>query len=188
MRATQILSEEHRLIERGLAVGRAMARRLRQGLEVNPDDLLELLDFCAGFADGHHHAKEEDLLFPWMESQGMSATMGPLACMRAEHDQGREMIRFVREKTPDLPATAADAAQGLEAFAEHLQAHIFKEDNILFPMADRLGDGDDQLLPAYAEKIPDADVVEAGYRRSIERLEAAYPGVAVPEVKVGVSV
>ncbi len=175
MQATRILSEEHQLILRALAAGRGMAERLRQGGEVRRADVATLVEFVRGFADRHHHAKEEEVLFPWMEARGFSRTYGPLACMLAEHESGRQLVREIEALGKTLPADPGRCAAAIEMFATHLEHHIAKEDQMLFPMADRLGDGDGEILPRYASALPDAAVALRKYQAMVLDLERSFP-------------
>lgn len=78
MKATQVLMEEHRVIERVLNSLQAGADRLECGQPVRPEFFLDAADFIKGFADGCHHKKEEGVLFIKMEQAGMPAQGGPL--------------------------------------------------------------------------------------------------------------
>lgn len=171
MRAIEILKQEHQVILRGLAIGRDLARRLRGGEDGLAPAVLRLGEFLRDFADRHHHAKEEDLLFPWMGAMGMPIDAGPIACMLQEHDLGRAYVRDILAAASDLPAARKVAAGALDGFAILLEQHIMKEDQILFAMADRLGDGDATLLAAYDAAQPDRELTEATARRTIEELE-----------------
>jgi hemerythrin-like domain-containing protein len=68
MKATNVLSEEHRVIERVLNTLEAGAGKLESGQAVRPEFFLSATDFIKGFADGCHHMKEEGVLFKRMES------------------------------------------------------------------------------------------------------------------------
>ena len=58
----EILSDEHRLIERMLTEVETRVLRDEPGV---PVDFVETaLDFFSSFADGSHHHKEERVLFP----------------------------------------------------------------------------------------------------------------------------
>lgn len=81
-----------------------------------------------------HFAAEEEVLFPAFEaSSGM--TCGPTAVMRMEHDEARELLLDLSE------AIAAQDADGVRGYGEALlillQQHNMKEENILYPMAQR---------------------------------------------------
>ena len=67
MSATDVLKDEHRGIERMLAIVEAASSRLAAGGDVPADLYLNAVDFFRGFTDGCHHAKEEAKLFPALE-------------------------------------------------------------------------------------------------------------------------
>lgn len=131
----QILKDEHRVIEKVLnAMERQMAR------PVDRDFFRSALDFLRNFADGCHHAKEEEQLFPALESAGIPRENGPIGCMLHEHEQGRALIRLMADNV-DAAANGDETAtrnvrQATASYIALLRQHIFKEDNVLFQMAD----------------------------------------------------
>jgi hemerythrin-like domain-containing protein len=139
MEATDILMNEHRVIERVLLALETAAQRAEQGQDVRPGFFLEGADFVKGFADGCHHQKEEGVLFKEMVAAGMPQNAGPVGMMLLEHEEGRNYTRAMREAagkwqagdTGARPAVIA-AARG---YADLLRQHIQKEDGILYPMA-----------------------------------------------------
>jgi len=135
-----VLIEEHRVIEGVLA---ALERHIA-ALDQEPfpyEFLSEAIDFFRSFADGCHHAKEEELLFPLLEQRGVPREHGPIGCMLKEHVQGRGYVGAMRAQLDDARAGSAEARAALRAAAlnyiEMLRQHIYKEDNILFQMAIR---------------------------------------------------
>jgi hemerythrin-like domain-containing protein len=62
-------------------------------------------------------------------------------------------------------------ATSLTRYIELLEDHIQKENRVLFVMAERLGNGDAELLPAYAKTVPDAEKLDARFQKLLERLE-----------------
>lgn len=142
MEATDILSSEHRVIERVIAALEAGADRLENGQEIRVSFFTDAADFIAGFADGCHHKKEEGVLFIAMQAQGMPAQGGPIGVMLAEHEQGRIYTRAMRasaERLEQGDITAREAVvQNARGYANLLRNHIAKEDTILFPMAARV--------------------------------------------------
>jgi hemerythrin-like domain-containing protein len=96
MEATQILMDEHRVIERVLGALEAVAARMSSGASVRAEFFLEAADFIAGFADGCHHRKEEGVLFPALEAAGIPRAGGPVGVMLAEHEEARAITRGLR--------------------------------------------------------------------------------------------
>jgi len=101
-----------------------------------------IIDIIRNFADGLHHAKEEDLLFPALGKKGFSAQQGPIGVMLNEHIQGRNYVKGIADnlvlfKKGDKAAVTA-IYQNMTGYAELLTSHIMKENNILFRMADNV--------------------------------------------------
>lgn len=155
MTPTEILSSEHRVIEQVLVCLERLIEESGAAGRLDAQVATDVLEFIREFADRCHHGKEEDQLFPAMEARGFSPQRGPTAVMRSEHDTGRAHVRAMRDA---VPAAATGDASALGLFAEHgrafvalLSQHIAKEDQILFPMADRAIDavGQAELLERF---------------------------------------
>jgi hemerythrin-like domain-containing protein len=103
-------------------------------------------------AMAHHLAMEEDVLFPAFEARtGM--TSGPTEVMRMEHAQMRDLLQEMAK------AVAAGNQNGYLGLSETLnmlmQQHNLKEENMLYPMADRvLGDERGGLIHAMEALAP----------------------------------
>jgi hemerythrin-like domain-containing protein len=142
MLATQILMEEHRVIERVLTALQRAADRVAEGEGIRPTFFLNAALFIKNFADGCHHRKEEGVLFVAMQESGVPREGGPVGVMLAEHEQGRAFNREMKDAAEkwekgDLSARAA-VVHNARGYVTLLRQHIHKEDNILFPMADRM--------------------------------------------------
>ncbi len=142
MKAIDILVEEHRVIERVLDLLEAAAKKLENGQYVPPEFFLLAVDFIRGFADGCHHQKEEGVLFVRMQAQGIPTDGCPLGVMLAEHALARQYTRALLTAAQDLHAGDMSAVnraiQSSRSYVALLRQHIFKEDNILFPLAEQV--------------------------------------------------
>jgi hemerythrin-like domain-containing protein len=142
MKATQILMEEHRVIERVLAALETGAQRLEHGEGIRAGFFLDAADFVKGFADGCHHKKEEGVLFKALVASGLPAENGPIAVMLADHEQGRAYTRAMRQAAQKLElgdlAARGEIVQSARGYVSLLRQHIAKEDGVLFPLADRV--------------------------------------------------
>ena len=146
---TQVLKDEHRVIEKVLD---AMERALCHDA-VDRSFFEKALDFFRNFADGCHHAKEEEELFPVLEASGIPREGGPIGCMLNEHEEGRSLVRNIAENleaAAGADRTAVGAVRQAAAnYVELLRQHIQKEDNILFVVADQaLGSEEKKLMLA----------------------------------------
>jgi len=184
MRAIDELMGEHRAIERMLSVLGSIATRLERNEAVSAEDLQEILEFLQVFADGCHHAKEEDLLFPAMEQAGMPRNQGPIGVMLDEHVVGRgyvrAMARAVEAYAQGEAAAGREIARNANGYVALLSGHIQKEDQILYPLARRmLSEQEDRRL------LNDFRLVENGrvgpgrheaFHELLDRLSASYLG------------
>ena len=163
MKATQILMEEHRVIERVLMALETAALRLEADKPLQTGFFFEAADFIKGFADGCHHKKEEGGLFKSMAQHGLSEQVGPVAVMLAEHEQGRAFTIAMREAALKQGAGDQTAKQAIisnaRSYTSLLRQHIAKEDGVLFPMADRLIPPQDQdKLTSSFERIEQEEI------------------------------
>jgi len=181
MKATEILIREHDLILRGIRVLEAMARIANNATPVPAADAGAIIDFIRKFADGIHHAKEEGVLFPAMEAAGIPRQGGPIGMMLMEHDEGRAAVRKMDEAVSAFgtgPAALEAFSRAAFDYSTLLSNHIFKENNVLFRMADQVipSAQDAVMVAAYDEH--EAKVAGPGERERfqavIETLEMAY--------------
>jgi hemerythrin-like domain-containing protein len=124
------LVDEHVVIKRWLA----LIPKVVAALDNQPDDAWQWIEqgvaLIQNYADRYHHAKEEDILFKYVDE-----SMEIIQVMHEEHVMGRNHRKAVSEaiKTQDK----VKAATHLLAFRELLTQHIKKEDEILYPWIDR---------------------------------------------------
>ncbi len=122
-----------------------MLRGILKAKDSIDDNMLSIIkdtvDFAKNFTDRCHHGKEESVLFPALNDVGMPKDEGPIAVMLREHKQGREIIERIEaslEGYKDGNASMNDIIQGIEEYVMLMQHHIFKENNILFNIADMM--------------------------------------------------
>ena len=149
---TRVLRDEHQRI---LDVADAL-----EGLLADPDGadfrrLEKCIRFIRLFADACHHGKEEDLLFPALQEQGLPRDSGPIAVMLHEHRLGRRFASTMADNVDAARAGDTEAWSRLERagrdYVGLIRGHILKEDNVLFGMADQLvaGTACTKLCAAY---------------------------------------
>jgi hemerythrin-like domain-containing protein len=144
--------------------------------------LESIVDIIKNFADGLHHAKEENQFFPFLANRGFSLSQGPVAVMLHEHAQGRDFVKGMAENIPLYKGGNASALgkiySNMAGYAELLENHIGKENNILFRMADRaLSETDHQdLLKQFEEaEITHSSVSSSeDYIKKIKHLTSVY--------------
>jgi len=146
--STEVLIKEHEMIREVLVLLNDVIQRLDSGSQIPISDIRDIVVFIQVFADRYHHGKEEDLLFPALEAAGMARDGSPIGIMLMEHGEGRQLVQKMREalKTEDMFQFSENARN----FVTLLDQHIFKENNILYPMADR------SLSPNQQEELKNA--------------------------------
>ena len=141
MKPTDILKSEHDAIQTMLKVTEAVCDKLEAQEKVNPDHLKQIVEFIRVFADQCHHGKEEDLLFKALEEAGVPKEGGPIGAMLTEHDMGRRYVKKMSEASTAFGKGNTKAAKQFIDNARNyvilLSQHIYKENNVLFPLADR---------------------------------------------------
>jgi hemerythrin-like domain-containing protein len=174
MTATEVLRHEHKIILKVLDAVRHEAQAIGDTGKLSLEKLDKILDFFRVFVDRCHHGKEEEYLFPTMEKRGVPADKGPIPVMLHEHMGGRNTVKaiaeaLVRVRQGDAAATEA-VAVNLAILDEHLRSHIDKENEVLFPMADKVFTPEDQQgLMASFEKH-EAEEIGAGVHEKYHQL------------------
>lgn len=184
MKPTEQLKEEHKAIKLMLKVLEKVCEMLQKNERVKPDDIDKIIDFIRTFADRCHHGKEEDLLFPAFEELGIPKEGGPIGVMLSEHEMGRSYLRgmndaFSRYRTGDEKASV-DFVKNARGYISLLTDHIYKEDNILYPMGEmRLSMEKEKELLENFEKI-ERERIGPGkheeYHRLLHHLSEVYLG------------
>jgi hemerythrin-like domain-containing protein len=171
---TEILKHEHVVIQLVLGAAEREAQAMAREGRANRERVEKMLDFLVNFADRCHHAKEERLLFTRMQERGTPRNSGPLAVMLAEHEEGRSRLRAVRENLPQAAsgdrAALAAVSDNLLAYVRLLRAHIEKEDDVLYPVADGMFSQEDQAALAEAFDKVEAEEMGEGVHEKYHKL------------------
>ncbi len=153
MLATEHLMKEHQLILKYVDL---MERSVELSSKSGHTALLFektpfFIEFIHEFADKFHHAKEENILFRYLEEMGVLTHCNPIPQMLNEHGKARKLVLDMENAllTNDKDKLESNSAQ----YARLLKEHIYKEDNILYPMGERgLSDtAKSSLLKEYTE-------------------------------------
>ncbi len=113
-------------------------RALNNSIEVDKTIVMQMLSIFNDLSDvNKHYRRKENLLFPFLESKGIT---GPPTVMWGKHDEARaylknaiEILNNAKEKTAAELAEIIDNV--LEPASRSITDMVMKEDEILFPMA-----------------------------------------------------
>jgi len=174
---TQVMVDEHKLILRMIALVEKNTELLEQGKFRNWQFYLDAIDFIRNYADRFHHAKEEDVLFIELIKNGMPEKQSPIEAMHMEHDQGRAYVRAMEDAAQKAldgeTGQAVIIAENAKGYAALLRGHIEKEDEILYPLAERILPEAvrDRMLEAYDNAEVKTPGLEDKYRKLVENYE-----------------
>lgn len=141
---TRILSDEHQNI---LKLINALVKEcdiLELGGDLDKTFFTKAIDFIRNYADKFHHAKEENVLFVELCKDTVQMHCNPIQQMLYEHDLGRNFVKNMEEGLKEN--NKKGVIENARGYAQLLQEHVYKEDNILYPMADEALNQETQKL------------------------------------------
>jgi len=169
MEPIEVLRREHSMVR--LVLG-AASRDLDQIATTRAADVAELerlIDFFRYFANACHDPKEEDLLFCMLHRRGLSWETWPLDELLREHEEMRVTLDSAADWLPLLhrgePAALEPLVHNLRLYLSLLDAHVQKEEDLVFPLALRYLTSDDveELRHAF-DLIEEEEGAEEGVR------------------------
>jgi hemerythrin-like domain-containing protein len=173
MEAIGRLMAEHQVILRVVDALGVFGDSVRRG-GGDREELFRFLTFIRDYADALHHGKEEEILFVAMVEAGFPRDAGPIAVMLSEHDVGREyvaaMLGLAGTRVEWSPEDREELYVAARGYADMLRAHARREDEILYPAAER------RLSPAAQDRVDarcaefDARAAQEGTRERLEQL------------------
>jgi len=149
---------------------------------------LKHIDLAVGlirnYADGFHHVKEENLLFPLLVKKGFSTDQGPIPVMLHDHAEARKYVKGMTEEIENIrkgdTSSFTILYENMQGYIDLLRAHIRKENNVLFRMADEKLSTDEQeeLIKTFSamEKTTYNPGMIDRFITEIEGLEVIYKG------------
>ncbi len=135
-----IFKAEHQIILKNLEELDWLAREIgkEKGFEEIKPQLKRLREISALLLETEsHHQREEQVLFPRLEKHDVT---GPPQVMVAEHVELRKTKKLLAQLVKSAGSIDySEFVKGVQEagfyLADNLKAHIFKEDNILYPAA-----------------------------------------------------
>ncbi len=139
---TASLRQDHDIIKKVLKATDACIKLLKEGKEIPHAILLDTVDFITNFVDRCHHAKEEQGLFPALEATGMPRENSAIGTMLKEHEEARKIAEQIKNAVESYIQGKSEESrskiiQYCEAYVNHIDRHILKEDTRLFIIAER---------------------------------------------------
>jgi len=137
------LINDHAVIEKALVL---LEKQAERGDGINLQIARALIDVIWEFGEQCHNQREEQIYFPFLLKKGMPP-QGSIGVMLQEHQSEREYIAQIKimfdtfEREKKLP----ERFQRVVAeYADLTKNHIWKENDILYPMGRRMISPDDE--------------------------------------------
>ncbi len=160
MNITQLLSDEHQIILGVISKALDECDAIEKGKSLDVLFFDKTIAFIHNYADKFHHAKEEDVLFKAMMDNSNQLHCNPIPVMLSEHDMGRHYVSAMDKALKDH--NLESLLENTRAYCFLLQQHIFKEDNVLYPMAE------------HALNDSQKEMVQRSYREVEKKLKADF--------------
>lgn len=144
---TYSLARDHDVILRVVDRLETRVAEWRRTNNIERDSLEKFIEFAKLFTDRCHHGKEERCLFPCLERRGIPREGGPIGVMLYEHEIGRQLIGRLEKAAEMYFAEGRGLDEVLnicEDYINLMRQHIAKENDILFPMGEKVADEGDR--------------------------------------------
>lgn len=173
MKLIDDLRAEHDLIEQMAGALRAFAESRAHGEGEAPDGA-RFLRFFRLFAGDFHHAKEEDTLFPALQTLADLPERGPIAVLTADHRRMAGLLDRIEEIAglDPMDAPSSDRLRALTTeYAHSLWHHIDAENSVLLP------ESEGRLLKKGVRELASREMTpaEASARAEADDLLRRYP-------------
>ena len=147
MKATETLEHEHRVIEQVASACGVCAEVLRGGTKVPADVLESIVDFFRQYGDRYHRQAEESLL-SLLHDKGVPTAACPIVVINYENQKRQTLVdQFTSAVNAYIESGGAvreTLINTLQALAEFFPDHIWKEDYLLLPMAEKVSTPEDK--------------------------------------------
>ena len=175
MKATDLLEREHQVIEQVAGTCGTCAEALRKGMKLPSDILQSIVAFLRTYGE-QYHWQEERILFRLLREKGVPGGSCPIAALEHEKDKISMLIDQLSASVDVYVRSGGDVhetlADTLQALSEQYPDHIWKENYLLLPMADKLFSDADQRALAQALRAIDSSKGEEA-RRAVDTFSAA---------------
>ncbi|MCP4115850.1 MAG: hypothetical protein GY737_10680 [Desulfobacteraceae bacterium] len=141
MNITQTLVDEHVLILKGLEALRIARDKIERNRHPPKLFFEKAVPFFRNYADQYHHYKEEFLMFGFLARKKEGTLDLEIGALRHQHEKGRQFLtrleRSINGYGMENEIAVTTLLENLASFIAVLGRHIFREDNLFFPMVEQ---------------------------------------------------
>ncbi len=135
-KAIEALKVEHELILSTFVIVDDIMKSQKHSDEIKIKYANEFLYFINVFCNKCHLGKEETMLFPMLIDKGVHHQDGLIGIMDQDHINAKEIAKKI--KLTIESKNMDSLCKNIKAYSAFIGAHLAKEDNVLYPMADKL--------------------------------------------------
>ncbi len=136
------LMNDHSVIEKAIVILEKQIERPKKNWTM----IQTLVDVLWDYGEQYHNMKEEKVYFPLLIENGMPQ-QGPIAVMLQEHELERTYLNKIKQflSEADKSDTAdTELKEIINKYSSLTKDHIWKENDILYPMGKRFVNPDDE--------------------------------------------
>ncbi|MBW6481490.1 MAG: hemerythrin domain-containing protein [Vicingaceae bacterium] len=159
----KVMYNEHDVIVKAEKIIEKLENTWEQNPEQYAEKVKKLVEFFREYADGYHHRKEEDVLFPAIKDHPDFVLQEIIEEFETHHEDFREYAAEIVESVEECDY--ARSYKVLKQYIGDLLDHIAAENDELFVLAESLMD--EQQLETIYFKFMDVDM-ELGESRKKE--------------------
>lgn len=139
------LKEEHDFLDRVMA---SLYHWADEGQDEDPEARELYLRFLSSWAEGYHHRREEEFLFPVLISAlDLRADNGPIRILLEEHEASSAMLEQLKNAAP-----GEETLVSAKTLVRHMWEHIDKENSVLF------AEGNERLVRVGKRNLKDREI------------------------------
>ena len=181
MTPTENLKSEHNDIIELLKIMSKIAESIKSNDVFYPSDIEEIIDFLKHFIEKSHHGKEE-IFYPELILAGVSKENESLSVMKYEHVLARNYLKDINSCVENCKIGNAFSGQlladSLNNYVVLISNHIKKEEEIIFPMADKELSEEKQIEISEEFERIEEKIVRHGfhdhYHKLLKKLQSKY--------------
>ena len=172
MRSLSVLTEEHELLKRLVNALERAVKRIEAGENVPGDLLAGLVTALSDDLENTHMAKEEHVLFPYLDTHGLPRSLAVVNALSSQHQlvraHGQNLRKLCARYVDGDGKVRADIVLLAREFIALFREHVRIEESYFYALADQVVSPEDDLsLRTRFEAIDRA--TEASVRRHATR-------------------
>lgn len=140
MTPTENLTKEHKDIIELLNIMNKIADKIKSKDVFYTSDVEEIIDFLKFFIEKSHHGKEE-IFYPELKFAGIPIELESLSIMMYEHTLAKNYLKDIYSCVENCKIGNSFSgellADSLKNYVVLIKNHIQKEEEIIFPLADK---------------------------------------------------